>query len=170
MRWNQTVSLSERSQLAVEKNRQLKNTFWNSEWQSLQGKKGGKKSGKRNALLHRQGFFLSETLKRSTYWQFLNVCSFPFTKDKMEYQVVTKTDTTVIIKIKPQPTFLELVQLLNRTQLCKKRIQANNFSKLLRGERRCYYNCQFIGIATFAPVARSEKQGAAKARVDRNKK
>ena len=68
----------------------------------------------------------------------------------MEYQVVTKTDTTVVIKIQPQPTFLELVQLLNPTQLCKKRIQANNFSKLLRGERRCYYNCQLISIATFA--------------------
>ena len=50
MRWNQKLSLSERSQLAVEKNKQHKNTFWNSEWQSLQGKKGGKKSGKTNAL------------------------------------------------------------------------------------------------------------------------
>lgn len=72
MRWNQTVSLSKRSQLAVEKNRQLKNTFWNSKWQSMQGQKGGKKSGRKNALLHRQGFILSEMLKRCTYWQFTN--------------------------------------------------------------------------------------------------
>lgn len=37
MRWNQTVSLSERSQLAVEKNRQLKNTFCQSVYARTKG-------------------------------------------------------------------------------------------------------------------------------------
>lgn len=38
MRWNQRVGLKERTQLAVEKNKQLKNTFWNSQWQSMHKK------------------------------------------------------------------------------------------------------------------------------------
>lgn len=39
MRSNQKTGIKERSLLAVEKNRELKNTFWDSEWQSKQGKK-----------------------------------------------------------------------------------------------------------------------------------
>lgn len=38
----------------------------------MQGQKG-EQSGKKNALLHRQVFILSETLKRCTSWQFTNV-------------------------------------------------------------------------------------------------
>ena len=147
MRWNQKKGVNERVQLAVEKNKQLQNTFWNSNWQSMQGQKGGKKSGRKNALLHRQGFILSETLKRCTYWQFSNVFSFHCNKKNMHYQIIYQNKTTVRIKVKPQSTFLKLVQILNQTQYCHKEINANNFSKLLRGERRGYYNCQLIGIA-----------------------
>ena len=39
MRWNQKIGSTERSLLAVEKNKKLKNLFWNQEWQSDQGKK-----------------------------------------------------------------------------------------------------------------------------------
>lgn len=41
------------------------------------------------------------------------------------------------------------LDLLNQTQYCQKEINANNFSKLLRGvkQRRGYYNCQLIRIA-----------------------
>lgn len=48
MRWNQTVGLKERCLLSVKKNQKLGNTFWNSEWQSIQGKKGGKIGGSKN--------------------------------------------------------------------------------------------------------------------------
>lgn len=67
----------------------------------------------------------------------------------MHYQIIYKNKTTVRIKVKPQSTFLKLVQILNQTQYCQNEINANNFSKLLRGvkQRRGYYNCQLIGIA-----------------------
>ena len=39
MRWNQKLGSTERSLLAVEKNKKLGNTFCSSEWQSKQGKK-----------------------------------------------------------------------------------------------------------------------------------
>lgn len=48
MRWNQTIGLKERCLLSIKKNKKLKNTFWNSEWQSIQGKKGGKIGGSKN--------------------------------------------------------------------------------------------------------------------------
>ena len=48
MRWNQKVGSYERALLSVEVNRKQKNTFWNSQWQSLQGKKGGIKEGSVN--------------------------------------------------------------------------------------------------------------------------
>ena len=70
MRWNQKIGIKERSILAVEKNKKLGNTFWNSEWQSIQGKKGGKISGQKNALLYRQGYIMRETIKNFTYWEF----------------------------------------------------------------------------------------------------
>ena len=78
MRRNQKIGKIERALLAVEKNKQLKNGFWNSEWQALQGKKGGKVSGRKNSLLYRQGTIMRETIKRSTYWEFTYNKKFPF--------------------------------------------------------------------------------------------
>lgn len=40
MRQNQVTSLKDRAFLAVEKNKSRKNLFWDSSWQSKQGKKG----------------------------------------------------------------------------------------------------------------------------------
>lgn len=50
MRYQKTGS-TERSLLTVEKNKKLKNLFWNQKWQSDQGKKGGKKGGRVNSLI-----------------------------------------------------------------------------------------------------------------------
>ena len=50
MRWNQKIGIKERSLLAVEKNKELKNLFWDSKWQSVQGCKGGLKGGSINSL------------------------------------------------------------------------------------------------------------------------
>ena len=67
MRWNQKIGSTERSLLAVEQNKKLKNLFWDSSWQSKQGKKSGRISGQKNALLYRQQDLMAETLKRLTY-------------------------------------------------------------------------------------------------------
>lgn len=109
-----------------------------------------KKSGKLNALLHRQGFVMSETLKRSTYWEFVQLphhSFIPFENQLVGCKIIWQKKTSILLELKPQSTFLELVETLNQTKLCKKKIHANNFSKLIRGERRVYYNCQFLGIA-----------------------
>lgn len=50
MRWNQKIGVKERSQLAVQANRANNKGFWNSNFQSKQGKKGGKKGGSRNTV------------------------------------------------------------------------------------------------------------------------
>lgn len=110
MRRNQKIEKIERALLAVEKNKQFKNGFWNSEWQALQGKKGGKVSGRKNGLLYRQGTIMRETIKRSTYWEFTYNKKFPFlyvcqnkmfkTPNKF-FSIVKKTNTFLIIKIKP---------------------------------------------------------------------
>jgi hypothetical protein len=39
MRWSQKTGSTKRALLAVEKNKQLKNLFWDVKWQSEQGKK-----------------------------------------------------------------------------------------------------------------------------------
>ena len=39
MRWNQKIGVKERASLAVKKNKELKNIFWDPNWQSIQGKK-----------------------------------------------------------------------------------------------------------------------------------
>ena len=52
MRWNQKIGVRQRSQLAVEKNKQRKNLFWNSEWQSIQGQKSSEKAKKNKELFY----------------------------------------------------------------------------------------------------------------------
>jgi hypothetical protein len=54
MRWNQKIGCSERALLSVDVNRKLKNTFWNSKWQSEQGEKGGKIGGAKKTLKQTQ--------------------------------------------------------------------------------------------------------------------
>lgn len=50
MRKNQSINSRERALLAVEKNKRLALGFWNSEFQSKQGKKGGKVGGLQNTI------------------------------------------------------------------------------------------------------------------------
>ena len=52
MRWNQKIGSTERSLLAVEKNKKLKNLFWNKEWQSNQGKKSSINQKKNKKLFY----------------------------------------------------------------------------------------------------------------------
>lgn len=64
------MDIRERCLLAVQKNQKLKNLFWDSNWQSRQGKKGGSISGRKNGLRYRQKNIMAETIKRFTYWEF----------------------------------------------------------------------------------------------------
>lgn len=67
MRKNQKIGSTERALLGVKGHKKSKKLFWNSSWQSIQGKKGGKISGQRNSLLYRQGYIMRETIKRFTF-------------------------------------------------------------------------------------------------------
>ena len=50
MRLNQKIGVYERALLSVKTNKKLKNKFWDSDWQSIQGKKGGIKGGSANTF------------------------------------------------------------------------------------------------------------------------
>lgn len=47
---NQKIGVYERALLSVKTNKKLKNKFWDSDWQSIQGKKGGIKGGSANTF------------------------------------------------------------------------------------------------------------------------
>jgi hypothetical protein len=153
MRWNQKRGSTERSLLAVEKNKNNKNLFWNSEWQSNQGKKGGKISGQKNALLYRQGYIMKETIKRFTYWEF----TYNNQDDKIKFLNNKKlikanniyiheyNNKFVILKIEPQITYTKLTSILNNTNLCPIK-DVSSFAKIARGQRKKYYNWQLVAI------------------------
>jgi hypothetical protein len=153
MRWNQKRGSTERSLLAVEKNKNNKNLFWNSEWQSNQGKKGGKISGQKNALLYRQGYIMKETIKRFTYWEF----TYNNQDDKIKFlnnhklikakniYIHEYNNKFVILKIEPQITYTKLTSILNNTNLCPIK-DVSSFAKIARGQRKKYYNWQLVAI------------------------
>ena len=64
MRWNQKIGSTERSLLAVEKNKKLKNLFWNKEWQSNQGEKSSINQ-KKNKKLFYDSKWQSEQAKKA---------------------------------------------------------------------------------------------------------
>ena len=153
MRWNQKIGLKERSLLGVKKNKNLGNTFWNSEWQSIQGKKGGKVSGQKNALLYRQSYIMKETIKNFTYWEFTfnnkkNINYFLNNKKLIENNNIFIYEYNykfVIFKVKPQITFTELTNILNKTNLCLIK-DVSSFAKIARGQRKKYYNWKLLAI------------------------
>jgi hypothetical protein len=153
MRWNQKIGIKERSILAVEKNKKLGNTFWNSEWQSIQGKKGGKISGQKNALLYRQGYIMRETIKNFTYWEFTFNNKKDITKFLNNKKLIENNDIFIheynnkfiILKLKPQITFTKLTDVLNKTNLCLIK-NVSSFSKVARGQRKKYYNWQLVAV------------------------
>jgi hypothetical protein len=153
MRWNQKIGNKERALLAVEKNKKLKNLFWNSQWQSNQGKKGGQISGQKNSLLYRQGYIMKETIKRFTYWEFI----YNNQDDKIKFlnnkklikanniSIHESNNKFVILKIEPQITYTKLTSILNNTNLCPIK-DVSSFAKIARGQQKKYYNWQLVAI------------------------
>lgn len=139
--------------LGVKKNKTLKNTFWDPEWQSIQGEKGGKVSGQKNALLYRQGNIMKETIKRFTYWEF----TYNNQDDKNKFlnnkQLIKKSSICiheynnefVVLIVEPQITFTKLTSILNKTNLCLIK-DVSSFAKIAKGQRKKYYNWQLIAI------------------------
>ena len=116
MRWNQKLSLSERSQLAVEKNKQLKNTFWNSEWQSLQGKKGGLKGGLKNSIKQkkaRQKTGKKYGKKTGTNNASRNLKTM-LSKEITWVYSTTKNQNIKTLTIEPQQSFADVIAILNQ--------------------------------------------------------
>nr|QXI88207.1 hypothetical protein [Ulva intestinalis] len=153
MRWNQKVGLKERSLLAVEKNKKLKQLFWDPNWQSTQGKKGGAVSGQKNALLYCQSYIMRETIRNFTYWEFtynnqddknkfLNNKS--LIKDNNIF-IHEYNNKFIVLKMKPQKTFTQLTNILNKTNLCLIK-DVSSFSKIARGKRKKYYNWQLVAV------------------------
>lgn len=102
MRWNQKIGSTERSLLAVEKNKNNKILFWDSQWQSKQGQKGGKISGQKNALLYGQGYIMKQTIKRLTYWEFTynnQDDKMKFLNNKNQLKLITFLFINVIINL-----------------------------------------------------------------------
>ncbi len=153
MRWNQKIGKKEKALLAVEKNKELKNLFWNRDWQSVQGAKGGKRSGQKNALLYRQGYIMKETIRRFTYWEFTynneddKNLFLNNKKDIINNHIIIHEDNNdfVIFKIEPQITFTKLVKILNQMNLVLIK-DVSYFSKIARGQRKKYYNWQLVAI------------------------
>ena len=136
MRWNQKIGSMQRALLAVEKNKLLKNLFWNSNWQSEQGKKGGKKGGFKNSWkqqvlrkklglkygsqtgIKNQSNLLKKTLSKETIWLYKD--------EKRDF----------FINVSPQKSFSAIITILQRqTPNPDIKIKKSSFYKVIHGER-----------------------------------
>jgi hypothetical protein len=145
MRWNQTIGNRERSLLAVEKNKKNKNLFWDSEWQSVQGKKGGLKGGSINSLkqkkarqkvglvygkiigLNNASHNLKTILSKTTIWIYS-----------------LKNEPSKQITITPQNSFSDLIDILSTYS--NQKISKSSFYKVIHGERRQLYGWSLFFI------------------------
>lgn len=145
MRWNQTIGNRERSLLAVEKNKKNKNLFWDSEWQSVQGKKGGLKGGSINSLkqktarqkvglvygkiigLNNASHNLKTILSKKTIWIYS-----------------LKNEPSKQITITPQKSFSDLIDILSIYS--NQKISKSSFYKVIHGERRQLYGWSLFFI------------------------
>jgi len=127
MRRGQTMCSQDRAMLGVEAHRSAKTNFFDPLWQSKQGQKGGAKSGQKNALLHRQGEIMRETIKRVTYWEY------------------KEQEKVIAIEVKPHKTFTAMVQFLRLHSPVE--IKAvSDIAKIARGQRLRYYGWQLVAI------------------------
>jgi hypothetical protein len=143
MRWNQKLGIRERSLLAVEKNRKLKNLFWNSNWQSEQGKKGGLKGGKANTFAQkksRQQIGLTYGEKSKNASNKLKT----ILKKKTVWIYKLKNQQFIIVKIAPQKSFSKLIKILSN--ISQKKINNSSFYKVIHGERKQMYDWSLIFI------------------------
>lgn len=136
MRWNQKTGNTEISLLAVEKNKKLKNLFWDTEWQSKQGKKGGLVGGSKNTTLQQKARQkiglkygrLSETKNQSNNLKkLLSKTTIWFYEDSKE---------NFKLKILPQKTFIDLILILEKASK-KKSIDLLFIKLFMEKEKKC---------------------------------
>ena len=141
---NQKLAPRERGLLAAEKNKGLKNLFWDPKWQSEQGKKSKKRSKTKNQILatkqiglkygskngiKNQSSNLKQILKRKTTWLY-------FFQDK-QYKFV----------FEPQISFSNLARILQaKTQDLNTTIVIASFYKVIYGQRKQMYGWQLMSI------------------------
>ncbi len=145
MRWNQKIGTKERSLLAVEKNKKLKNLFWDSEWQSDQGKKGGIKGGIKNTKKQRQarqnvGLVYGKRVGLNNASQNLKKCL-----SKTTIWIYSlKNEPSKQITISPQNSFSDLIDILSIYS--NQKISKSSFHKVIHGERRQLYGWSLFFI------------------------
>lgn len=138
MRWNQKCGSRERALLAVEKNKELKKIFWNSKWQSEQGKKGGKIGGSKNTIIQYEarkkiGLKYGKTVGLNNASQNLKTAL----SKKTIWIYSVKNEPPKIIMISPQKSFSDLINIL--CNYSNKKISKSSFYKVIHGERRQLY-------------------------------
>lgn len=55
------------------------------------------------------------------------------------------TPNSIILRVKPQKTFTDLVNVLNKINLCLIK-DVSSFAKIARGQRKKYHNWQLLAI------------------------
>jgi hypothetical protein len=147
MRWNQKIGSTERSLLAVEKNKKLKNLFWNSKWQSKQGQKGGIKGGNINSLNQykaRQKVGLSYGEKTGIANASVKLKKILSKYTVWIYKEKIKNKPSLIVIIAPQKSFSNIINIL--TKISQKKINKSCFYKIVHGQRKQMYNWSLVYV------------------------
>lgn len=165
MRWNQKIGIKERVKLAVEKNRINNTGFWNSEFQSKQGKKGGKKSGSLNTVsqfkarkkigqlygtktgIKNQSPYLSKSLNCHIRWT---------------YNLLSPAETeTYVFWTSPLASAVQLCTYLQVSYPAANKLRDGGIRKLLKGQLKTYrgFAIDFIQLPNIELAIRSQAKG-----------
>lgn len=168
MRWNQKLGSTERALLAVEKNKELKNTFWNSEWQSQQGKKSSIKQKQNKQLFYNSKWQSKQAKKaglKNTEKQKsarkkvgkglglkygkqngLNRQSYVLKKMLSKETIWIYNNKNIVLKktIKPQKSFSNLIDILQLDTPTT--IKKASFYQVIHGTRPQMYGWQLFFI------------------------
>jgi hypothetical protein len=143
MRWRQKIGQTERTKLAVAKNKLLRKGFFDPEWQRQQGKKGGKvkknslklfearrKIGKlygRKTGLKNQSSKLKTFLSKTSIW------------------VYKKNNVKKTVIILPKESFIEFIFLLEK--ISGEKITKSSFYRIVYGERKTLYGWSLVFLS-----------------------
>jgi hypothetical protein len=165
MRWNHKIEIKERVKLAVEINRINNTGFWNSEFQSKQGKKGGKKSGSLNTVsqfkarqkigqlygtqtgIKNQSPYLSKSLNCHIRWT---------------YNLLSPAETeTYVFWTSPLASAVQLCTYLQVSYPAANKLRDGGIRKLLKGQLKTYrgFAIDFIQLPNIELAIRSQAKG-----------
>lgn len=133
MRQGRQISSADMALLAVQTLKRKKIGFYNSEWQSIQGKKPKKKPKTQNQMLQcqklghsRKKKILCELLKRKAIWKY---------EDKQ---------SSLFKTIDPQASLTNTIQILDETLKSQNKktlfsVDTSGFYKVIKGQRKSYH-------------------------------